>query len=159
MNYRRTGKRSAVTILESGHKSVRPYGQKHAFQTRDVLIQGDSVRQTWGLDEPIEEQERKPLRKDPPARPLPPSASNDVLHLRIGEELDYVRRMLDVTGDQLCGDPILIRRHAVALQSLDIVGQILRHVGNVIRSSDPHSTVDDIGMVDLKARLTRRQPL
>jgi len=138
---------------------VRPYSQKHAFQRREVLIQGDSVRQIWGVDEPTNQQERKPLRRDPPPRPLPPSPSNDVLYLRIGEELDYVRRMLDVMGDQLCGDAILIRRHAVALQSLDIVGQILRHVGNVIRSSDPHSAVDDIGMVDLKARLTRRQAL
>ena len=137
---------------------MRPYSQKHAFRRRDILIQGDSVRQTWGVDEPAN-QERKPLRRDPPPRPPPPSPINDVLYLRIGEELDYVQRMLDVLGDQLCGDPILIRRHAVPLQSLDIVGQILRHIGNVIRSSDPHSTVDDIGMVDLKARLTRRQAL
>ena len=137
---------------------MRPYSQKHAFRRRDILIQGDSVRQTWGVDEPAN-QEREPLRKDPPPRPPPPSPINDVLYLRIGEELDYVRRMLDVLGDQLCEDPILIRRHAVPLQSLDIVGQILRHIGNVIRSSDPHSTVDDIGMVDLKARLTRRQAL
>ena len=138
---------------------MRPYSQKHAFQTREVLIQGDSVRQIWGVEDPADQPERKPLRRDPPARALPPSPSNDLLYLRIGEELDCVRRMLDVMGDQLCGDPILIRRHAVALQSLDIVGQILRHIGNVIRSSDPHSTVDDIGMVDLKARLTRRQAL
>jgi hypothetical protein len=138
---------------------VRPYSQKHAYQRRDILIQGDSVRQIWGVEEPSEQQERRPLRRDPPPQPLPPSPSNDVLHLRLGEELDYVRRMLEVMGDQLCGDPILIRRHAVALQSLDIVGQILRHVGNVIRSSDPHSAVDAIGMVDLKARLTRRQAL
>jgi hypothetical protein len=138
---------------------VRPYSQKHAFQTRDVLIQGDSVRQIWGVEEPTNPQERKPLRRDPPARPLPSLPSNDLLYLRIGEELDYVRRMLDVMGDQFCGDPILLRRHAVALQSLDIVGQILRQVGNVIRSSDPHSAVDDIGMVDLKARLTRGQAL
>jgi hypothetical protein len=138
---------------------VRPYSQKHGFQRREILIQGDSVRQTWGVDEPTNQQERKPLRRDPAPRPPPPSPINDLLYLRIGEELDYVRRMLNVMGDQLCGDPILIRRHAVALQSLDIVTQILRHVGNVIRSSDPHSTVDDIGMVDLKARLTRRQAL
>jgi hypothetical protein len=137
---------------------VRPYSQKHGFQRRDILIQGDSVRQTWSVDEPTS-PERKPLRRDPPPGRSQPSQVNDVLYLRIGEELDYVRRMLDVMGDQLCGDPILIRRHAVALQSLDIVGQILRHIGNVIRSSDPHSTVDDIGMVDLKARPTRRQPL
>ena len=118
---------------------MRPYSQKHGFQKRDVLIQGDSVRQTWAVEEPVSEEDRKPLRRDPPVRTVPPAHSDDVLYLRIGEELDYVRRMLDGRGDPLCGDPILIRRHAVPLQSPDIVGQILRHIGNVIRSSDPHS--------------------
>ena len=46
-------------------------------------------------------------------------------------------------------------RHAVALQSLDKVGQMLGHIAAVIRSSDPVSAVDDIQMGDLKARLTR----
>ena len=99
---------------------------------RSILVQGDSVRMTWGLEEPASE-ERRPL--------------------------DYVRRMLDWLGDQLSGDPILVRRHATSLQSLDIVGQILGHVGAVIRSSDPGSAVGGIGMGDLKARLTRRNSL
>ena len=119
------------------------------------MIQGDSVRMTWGLDEPANE-ERKPLRREPPPRALPEPPTDDPLRLRLGEELDYVRRMLDALGDQLSNDPILIRRHAVALQSLDIVGQILGHLGSVIRSSTPQSAVESIGMGDLKARLTRK---
>ena len=82
-----------------------------------------------------------------------------MLRIRLGEELDYVRRMLETLGDQLSSDPILIRRHALALQSLDIVGQILSHVGNVVRSSDPHSAVEAISMGDLRARLARRLSL
>jgi hypothetical protein len=46
-------------------------------------------------------------------------------------------------------------RHLVSLQSIDIAGQILGHVANVIRSSDPAGAVDRIGMVELRARLTR----
>ena len=46
-------------------------------------------------------------------------------------------------------------RHAVALQSLDKVGQMLSHIAAIIRSSDPASAIDRIGMSDLKARLTR----
>ena len=134
---------------------MRPYSQKHAFRARDVLIQGDSVRQTWGLEEPTGEKERKPLRREPPVRAVPSPPSEDVLHVRLGEELDYVRRLLDILGDQLSGDPILLRRHSVALQSIDRMGQILGHVGRVIRSSDPNSAVQDIGISDLKARLTR----
>ena len=138
---------------------MRPFSQKQPFHARDVLIQGDSVRRIWGIDDPIEEDERRPIRRDPPLRAVPTPQSVDELNLRLGEELDYVRRMLDALGDKLACDPILIRRHSVALQSLDIVGQILGHVGNIVRSSDPHSAVQDIGMGDLRARLTRRVAL
>ena len=138
---------------------MRPFSQKQPFAARDVLIQGHSVRQIWGIDDPASEEARKPLRRDGPARAAPPPESEDALNIRLGEELDYVRRMLEVLGDQLSGDPILIRRHAVALQSLDIVGQILGHVGNVVRSSDPHAAVEDIGMGDLRARLMRQPAL
>jgi hypothetical protein len=139
---------------------MRPFSQKQPFAARDMLIQGNSVRQIWGFDEPVDGEERKPLRRRgpaPSAAPAPPS--EDALNIRLGEELDYVRRMLEVLGDQLSGDPILIRRHAVALQSLDIVEQILGHVGNVVRSGDPHAAVEGIGMADLRARLMRRPAL
>ena len=138
---------------------MRPFSQKQPFAARDMLIQGNSVRQIWGFDEPAEDEERKPLRRDGPAPAAPPPQSEDALNIRLGEELDYVRRMLEALGDQLSGDPILIRRHAVALQSLDIVEQILGHVGNIVRSSDPHAAVEDIGMGDLRARLMRRPSL
>jgi len=121
---------------------------------RAILIQGDSVRMTWGLEDPSN-KERRPLRRDGEARPAPSPATEDALSLRLGEELDFVRRMLDALGDELSSDPILMRRHAVALQSLDKVGQILGHVRNVIRSSEPRSAVAEIGMSDLRARLTR----
>ena len=132
-----------------------PYSQRQPFARRDILIQGDSVRQTWASDEPIEGAERRPIRRDAPPLRAVAGRTEDELRLRLGEELDYVRRMLETLGDQLSSDPILIRRHTVALQSLDIVGQILGHVGTVVRSRDPQSAVDNIGMGDLKARLTR----
>ena len=138
---------------------MRPFSQKQPFAARDMLIQGHSVRQIWGFEEPVDDEERKPLRRDGPAHTAPPPQSEDALNIRLGEELDYVRRMLEILGDQLSGDPILIRRHAIALQSLDIVEQILGHVGSVVRSSDPHAAVEDIGMGDLRARLMRRPAL
>jgi hypothetical protein len=123
---------------------------------RAILIQGDSVRMTWGAEEESGEKQ-KPIRRDGvPAGPTPVPPSEDALSIRLGEELDYVRRLLDATGDLLAADPILIRRHAVTLQSLDRVAQILNHLGEVIRSSDPQSTVESIRMSDLKARLTRK---
>ena len=124
---------------------------------RAILIQGDSVRMTWGVDAPSS-HERRPLRRggQPHATPAPTPPTDDPLSLRLGEELDYVRRMLDALGEQLSCDPILVRRHALALQSLDKVGQILGHVRNVIRSSDPVSAVAEIGMTDLRGRLERK---
>ena len=76
--------------------------------------------------------------------------------IRLAEELAYARRMLDAMGDALAADAALLARHGVALQSVDICGQILGHVADVIRSSDPHGAVDRIGMCELKARLKRQ---
>lgn len=64
--------------------------------------------------------------------------------------------MLDVMGDELAGDGAVVVRHATALQSVDIIGQMLGHIANVVRSSDPPGAVKRIGMCELKARITRR---
>lgn len=120
-----------------------------------IMIQGDSVRMTWGIDEPSNEP-RKPIRRDAPLRALPSGENtDDLLRLRLSEELEYARRVLDVIGNQICADRIAVTRHGVALQSLDKVGQMLGHIAEVICSSDPQAAVDAIGMSDLKARLLR----
>lgn len=99
--------------------------------------------------------QRRSIRRDPP--PLAPALvpSDDALKLRLAEELEYVRRMLDSMGDQLSADTAVLMRHGTALQSIDIVGQILGHIATVTRSSDPAGAVERIGMCDLKARLKR----
>ena len=103
-----------------------------------------------------EAPERRSIRRDPP--PLPPALvpTEDRLQLRLAEELEYARRMLDVMGDELSNDSAVVMRHLVAMQSIDIVGQMLGHIANVVRSSDPDGAVDRIGMCELQARLTRR---
>ena len=85
----------------------------------------------------------------------PIEQTDDLLKLRLAEELDCARRMLDLMGDDLAGDMGVVMRHSVALQSVDIVGQMLGHIANVVRALDPESAVDRIGMCDLKSRLTR----
>ena len=98
-------------------------------------------------------------RKDAP--PLDPALvpTDDQLRLRLAEELEYARRMLDAMGDELAGDMGVVMRHAVALQSVDIVGQMLGHIAAVTRSNAPDRAVDRIGMCELKSRLTRRSDL
>ncbi len=106
-------------------------------------------------------------RADPVSRPSirlakPPAVdpalirTDDQLRLRLAEELEYARRLLDSMGDALSADLGVVMRHTVALQSIDIIGQLLGHVAAVTRSSAPDRAVDRIGMGDLKARLTRK---
>ena len=98
---------------------------------------------------------RPSIRREAPPLPRALTPTDDALKLRLAEELDYARRMLDSMGDAFSADPALLMRHAVPLQSIDIVGQILGHIATVVRSSDPDSAVERIGMCELKARLTR----
>jgi hypothetical protein len=103
-----------------------------------------------------EPQPRPSIRRDNPpplSRALVPT--DDLLKLRLAEELEYARRMIETMGDTLSADPNLVMRHVVALQSVDIAGQILGHVANIIRSSDPEGAVEMIGMSELKGRLKR----
>jgi hypothetical protein len=102
------------------------------------------------------QQQRRSIRRDPPPTPKALVPCDDVLNVRLAEELDYARRMLDLMGDALTADPSVLVRHGVALQSVDIIGQIMGHIAAVIRSSDPAGAVDRIGMADLKSRLTRQ---
>lgn len=121
---------------------------------RAILIQGDSVRAAWGKEDEPAPAERKPLRRDPPPSPAI-AMTDDHLDLRIAEELDYARRMLNALGDELAGNPAIVVRHGRALQSIDIAGQMINHLANVIRSGDPKSAIERIGMAELKARLKR----
>ena len=98
---------------------------------------------------------RRSIRRDPPPTPPALVPTDDPLRLRLAEELEYARRMLDIMGDELTADGAMVVRHARSLQMIDIVGQSLSHLAAVIRSSDPDGAVERIGMTELKARLTR----
>lgn len=100
---------------------------------------------------------RRSIRREPPPLPQALIPTDDLLMLRLAEELDYARRMLDQMGDALAADPMVLTRHSVALQSVDIVGQIMGHIAAVVRSSDPTGALERIGMADLKGRLQRKQ--
>lgn len=93
---------------------------------------------------------------NPPAIDAALIPTEDQLRLRLAEEIEYARRLLDSMGDALSADVGVVMRHMVALQSIDIVGQLLGHIAAVTRSSAPERAVDRIGMGDLKARLTRK---
>lgn len=114
--------------------------------------------QGQGLSAPPDESARaKPrsIRREPPPLPRALIPTDDVLRLRLAEELEYAQRILALMGDDLSADPLLISRHVGTLQSVDVVSAMLGHIASVIRSSDPDGAVERIGMSELKARLTR----
>ena len=115
----------------------------------------DSIQQEFRAEQ--ESNEKRSIPSDT-AFPIDPALvpSEDELRLRLAEELEYARRMLDAMGDELTADMSVVMRHAVALQSVDIVGQMLGHIAAVTRSSAPDLAVEKIGMCELKARLNRR---
>jgi len=127
----------------------------HLRQSRCDAIQAQYRAEAHERSSAVRAPERRSIRRDPPPRPPAIIPTDDPLQLRLAEELEYARRMLDQMGDTLAADPMVVGRHMTSLQTVDIVGQILGHVANVTRSSDPNGAVERIGMCELKARLTR----
>ena len=75
------------------------------------------------------------------------------LERRLADELEHARHMLVEMGDELAMNEEVVAEHGVALQAVDIVGQMLGHIANVVRADDRAAAVELIGMCELKARL------
>jgi hypothetical protein len=71
----------------------------------------------------------------------------------LAEELDHARRMLEAMGDELALDVAVVTEHGLALQAVDIVGQMIGHIANVVRAEDRVTAVEGIGMCELRAKL------
>lgn len=72
---------------------------------------------------------------------------------RLAHELDHARTLLEEMGDELATDIEVVNSHYVALQTVDIVMQIMGHIANVVRAPDQVDAVDNIGMHELKMKL------
>jgi hypothetical protein len=81
------------------------------------------------------------------------SSVTDDLDQRLAAELDRARNLLLAMGDELADSDAVIAEHGVALQAVDIVGQILGHIANVVRANDRTAAIESIGMGELKAKL------
>ncbi|WP_167737356.1 PilZ domain-containing protein [Sphingomonas parva] len=96
------------------------------------------------------------VRSGAAAAPLPPTPTGPPrpgLDTRLADELGYVRSLLEKLGDELTGEPDILARHATALQSFDLVDQILGHVANVLVAADRPLAIGAIGMEELRLRL------
>ena len=76
------------------------------------------------------------------------------LDLLLAAELDHARDMLVMMGDELAMSNEIVAEHGTALQAVDIVGQMLGHIANVVRADDRAQAIERIGMCDLKTKLT-----
>src|SRR3954451_17885259 len=123
---------------------------------RNAQARCDSIQAEFRAERQVAAGKRSIRRENVPPLDAALVPCDDELRVRLAEELDYARRMLDAMGDDLSADMQVVMRHAVALQSIDIVGQMLGHIAAVTRSSAPARAVERIGMCELKARLTRK---
>lgn len=71
----------------------------------------------------------------------------------LAAELDHARDMLVMMGDELALNEEVVAEHGLAIQAIDIVGQMLGHIANVVRAEDRDTAVDKIGMCELRAKL------
>ena len=72
----------------------------------------------------------------------------------LAAELDHARDLLVMMGDELAMNKELVAEHGMALQAIDIVGQMLGHIANVVRAENQDEAIERIGMCDLKAKLS-----
>lgn len=93
------------------------------------------------------------LFKPPPARPAP---STNPLDHRIAEEMEFIVRQLEQLGGILANDPILLRRHALELQSIDLIKQSLGHLAQVVAAEDKALAAEQVTLTELKAKLQRK---
>ena len=92
-----------------------------------------------------------------PAPPRPDPSADSLDHC-IAEELESIRRSLDLLGGVLVTDPVLLHRHAPQLQSIDRINQLLGHLARIICADQKEMAVDQVTLTDLRARLQRRPP-
>jgi len=128
-----------------------------SFWTKAARIAAGHVdREVIHADFGGEQQPHASIRRELAPLPNSPAPMQDQLRVRLAEELESARRKLNLMGDELSSDGLVVSRHLAELQTIDIVCQMLGHIASVVRSSDPPAAVDAIGMGELKARLMRR---
>ena len=96
---------------------------------------------------------QRSLFRPPPARPAP---SKSPLDHRIAEEMEFIVRRLEHLGGTLANDPILLRRHALELQSIDLIKQSLGHLAQVVAAEDKALAAEQVTLTELKAKLQRK---
>lgn len=91
---------------------------------------------------------------DAPGAIRPARAGSD-LNRRIAEEVAFVSRRIDAIGERLAGEVLIVGRHALSLQELDLSSQTLTALAMVIEADRPDDAVRTINLTELRRRLQR----
>lgn len=132
---------------------MRGYAVTDHYGATLAQLRADSIQA-----EARKEEARRRLFRAPPPLPEPPAKTEDTVSLRLSEEIDYVRRLLEDAGNKLIADPVVLHHHMQTMQSFDLMGQLLGHLAKVVASADREAAIERIGMHELKSRL-KRKPL
>lgn len=130
----------------------------HAEAGRIPAVPGVGSDEQRRVDAIVAEAKRgiwKPQYQPAGAAPSLPMCSR-LVDRRLSEEIQYVQRLLEMMGDQLSGDPVILQRHSRTVQGFDLMSQILGHIAKVVSAEDKHTAIDGIGMHELRARLKRQ---
>jgi hypothetical protein len=128
---------------QAGHTMAAPGAGSEAQRRVDAIV-AEAKRGIW-------RPEYQPTSAAPPFSMCP-----KLIDKRLSEELEYVQRLLEMTGDQLSGDPAILQRHTRTMQGFDLMSQILGHLAKVVSATDKSAAIDGIGMNELRARLKRQ---
>src|SRR3546814_20845031 len=77
----------------------------------------------------------KPQYQPVGAAPLLPMCPM-LVDRRLSEEIPYVQRLLEMMGDQLSGDPVILQRHSRPVQGFDLMCPILGHIAKVLSAEE-----------------------
>ncbi|HEX8446969.1 MAG TPA: hypothetical protein VF649_10185 [Sphingomonas sp.] len=83
------------------------------------------------------------------------AADEDALLLgALADELLAARLLAEELGVSLCIDPVVVERHRIQLQDLDLVAQLLEQCARLLRvPTGRAAAVDDVTLAAMRARL------
>lgn len=90
------------------------------------------------------------LRAQPAAESL-----EDQLPRRIGEEIAFVQRLIDMVASDIGSNPLVAHRHSQSLQSCRLARKLLGELAQILTSDDRVSAAERIPTENLKKRLLR----
>jgi hypothetical protein len=107
-----------------------------------------------GMDRPRnEEDKRVGLARS--ADPLP-AASDCQVDVRLAEELETIRRYVEMASRILATDATVCHRHPAMARDLQNAQKVLGQLAAIVAAADKDAAIERIALPELKARMLRK---